>query len=701
MTTPLTDREQELLDWALRYREAGWSVFPIKRGEKDPVFPWARFQQTLPSRDEVAGWWSGQYKGCAIACATGSQTTGVNVVDLDAEDGRCVGADNLLALKAEHGEIPHTLRAVTGGGGVHLFFDANPFDEPIRNSASAIADKVDVRGQGGYVLLPPSDHPSGTKYQWFDGTPFGEFDAAEMPDWLADRARLAGSNGSGATAQRTPSPETDFSAFGQRVDGREEYMRDTVWAVAQDLARQGGKAPTEDEIFALAWPQYERAVKKRGASLESEGRGESECRKKARHASKKITKMLANGENLPPAPVKETSPNKYPNKIGGQDEAPQNDTFARWQPIEASDIPPRRWLYGRDYIRKFLTATVAPGGVGKSTLVLAEAISMASGSPILGHVPEGGRVKPSQLRVGYFNAEDPMDEVQRRVLATCEHHFVSQAALADRLWLASGRDHPLLLMEGDDGAVNEAALEFLRDFALAYDLDVLIFDPLANMTTSPETNDVFRQLTARLNRLAGDTETAVHIVHHTRKLQPGMAASDNDARGGRALVDGARSVRVLNHMSKEEAAKAGLDTGIDHFRSEDAKANLARRADRATWFERVSVKLDNGDHVATIAQWSWPDAFDGVTQDDLLNVQRAIAATDPPPRRSPQAKDWAGHIAARVLGIDAEKAAGKARVRVMLERWISTGAFRVDEIFDTRKKRDAPVLVVNEWADDN
>ncbi|MDP6020824.1 MAG: AAA family ATPase, partial [Alphaproteobacteria bacterium] len=358
-------------------------------------------------------------------------------------------------------------------------------------------------------------------------------------------------------------------------------------------------------------------------------------------------------------------------------------------------------LYGRDYIRKFLTATVAPGGVGKSTLVLAEAISMASGSPILGHVPEGGKIKPSQLRVGYFNAEDPMDEIQRRVLATCEHHFVSQAALADRLWLASGRDHPLLLMEGDDGAVNEAALEFLHDFALAYDLDVLIFDPLANMTTSPETNDVFRQLTARLNRLAGDTETAVHIVHHTRKLQPGMAASDNDARGGRALVDGARSVRVLNHMSKEEAAKAGLDTGIDHFRSEDAKANLARRADRAAWFERVSVKLDNGDHVATIVQWSWPDAFDGISSADLLAAQRAIAGLTEPAKRSSQARGWAGHIIGGAIGMDTSDAAMKARVKVMLDKWIATGAFAIEDVMDTRNGRKTPVIVVGTWADDN
>jgi hypothetical protein len=221
------------------------------------------------------------------------------------------------------------------------------------------------------------------------------------------------------------------------------------------------------------------------------------------------------------------------------------------------------------------------------------------------------------------------------------------------------------------------------------------------MTTSPETNDVFRQLTARLNRLAGETDTAVHIVHHTRKLAPGMAASDNDARGGRALVDGARSVRVLNHMSQDEAAKAGLHSPVDHFRSEDAKANLARRAERARWFERVSVKLDNGDHVATIAPWAWPDAFDGVTQDDLLAAQRAIAGLAEPAKRSVQARGWAGHVIGNAIGMDTADTATKARVKVILDKWIVTGAFAIEDVMDTRNGRKTPVIVVGTWAGDN
>ena len=670
----LTPREQELLDAALAYREAGWSVIPIRPdGRKKAAVEWTEYQSRLPSREEVTNWWTGLYKGHNIAAITG-RIGGVWVVDCDNKPNRN-GADNLLQLAQQYGKLPSTLRSVTGGQGVHLFFDYDLFSDKIPNSKSAIADAVDVRGDGGYAVVPPSSHPSGNNYCWYKDTPFGEYDAAEAPDWLSDMARTA--KAESQRIERTVSPDDDFSSFGLRQDGREQYMADTVWAIANDLHRKTGQAPTPDEIFDAAWPQYEKNVKARGADLETDGRGETEMRNKCVSTAKKLQR--------------EAGPVETPAK---------NEIFEQWKPIAASDIAPRRWLYGRDYIRKFLTATVAPGGLGKSTLVLAEAIAMASGTPVLGVLPEGGRVKESQLRVGYFNAEDPMDEIQRRVLATCQQYFVSQAALADRLWLASGRDHrQMVLMTGDDGIINEDAFDFLQGFAISNDLDVLIFDPLANMTTSPETNDVFRLLTARLNTLAGNTDTAVHIVHHTRKLQPGMAATDNDARGGRALVDGARSVRVLNHMSAEEAARAGLESHIDHFRSEDAKANLSRRSERASWYARIGVKLENGDNVATVEPWQWPAAFDGVPESDLLKVQQAIERSERPARRSPQARDWAGNIVGDVLGLNMSDQSVRARVRVMLETWIKNHAFKIDEIKDTEKGRNTPILLVDNWAD--
>ena len=83
---------------------------------------------------------------------------------------------------------------------------------------------------------------------------------------------------------------------------------------------------------------------------------------------------------------------------------------------DPATMPRRQWLYGRHLIRKFVSATFAPGGVGKSALVLAEAMAMASGRAILGPKPL------QRLRVGYWNGEDPFEETERRALAAAILH---------------------------------------------------------------------------------------------------------------------------------------------------------------------------------------------------------------------------------------------------------------------------------------
>ena len=82
-------------------------------------------------------------------------------------------------------------------------------------------------------------------------------------------------------------------------------------------------------------------------------------------------------------------------------------------------IRPRDWLYDRHYIRGYISATVAPGGAGKSSLVIVEALAMATGRDLLG-------VKPRRrLKVWLWNGEDPLDELQRRIAAACKHYGIS------------------------------------------------------------------------------------------------------------------------------------------------------------------------------------------------------------------------------------------------------------------------------------
>jgi RecA-family ATPase len=106
---------------------------------------------------------------------------------------------------------------------------------------------------------------------------------------------------------------------------------------------------------------------------------------------------------------------------------------------DPSNIPPRPWVYGRHLIRKQVSVTVAPGGVGKSSLTICEALAMASGRELLGDWTAKG------LKVWLYNLEDPRDEMDRRIIAAMQHHHVSPEEIAGRLYVDTGRErvsHP-------------------------------------------------------------------------------------------------------------------------------------------------------------------------------------------------------------------------------------------------------------------
>src|SRR5207244_3115082 len=93
------------------------------------------------------------------------------------------GASTLARLEAEHGAIPDTWRACTGSGGEHIYFWHQP---GMGNSVGRVGQGLDVRGDGGYVLVPPSLHRSGCHYEWV--TPPDQGHLASWPAWLAKLA---------------------------------------------------------------------------------------------------------------------------------------------------------------------------------------------------------------------------------------------------------------------------------------------------------------------------------------------------------------------------------------------------------------------------------------------------------------------------------------------------------------------------------
>jgi hypothetical protein len=145
---------------ARHYRQRGWSVFPVEPRGKRPLIEWKWLQHELPHADAVEAWWDYQFPGANIGLVTGA-ISGVIVFDID-------GPDGLSALTRAFSPAPvRPLLAVRTPRGQHLYFP-HPGRCVIPNRASYLP-KVDVRGDGGYVVLPPSRHPSGQLYVWEKG----------------------------------------------------------------------------------------------------------------------------------------------------------------------------------------------------------------------------------------------------------------------------------------------------------------------------------------------------------------------------------------------------------------------------------------------------------------------------------------------------------------------------------------------------
>ena len=96
-------------------------------------------------------------------------------------------------------------------------------------------------------------------------------------------------------------------------------------------------------------------------------------------------------------------------------------------------LPPRTWLYGKHYQRRTVSLTAGPGGMGKSSLDMVEAVAMVTCRNLLGEQPE------ERLRVWYHNGEDPLDEINRRLAAICQHYGIPQGELQGHLWVTCFR----------------------------------------------------------------------------------------------------------------------------------------------------------------------------------------------------------------------------------------------------------------------
>jgi RecA-family ATPase len=297
-------------EWARLYRTKAIQVVPacshveVKPGAawKRPLFKsWTEFQEALVPDDMFDGWYGphGQYVArLQMGTICGRASNNLFVIDLDTHKNPAAAAWWQGLLAVHNNDMPlETPEQRTGGGGLQKLFRAPPGWTP---PTCKTPIGVDIRGQGGFAMLAPSMHESGRAYEWLEGLSPDEVEIALAPDWLLEAIDVLvvahggqvshPSNGTekintGKSGMPGHAPNAQsYDGFGHQTDGREEFMRDLVWAAVVDWRRENPIKPSQAESIAKAeekYAVYEREVSPRvsGADmtktelLDSEGRG--------------------------------------------------------------------------------------------------------------------------------------------------------------------------------------------------------------------------------------------------------------------------------------------------------------------------------------------------------------------------------------------------------------------------------------------
>jgi hypothetical protein len=191
----------DLLESALEYARQHLTVFPLRPRSKAPF---GKHECSAPAHEHgfedatadtaaIAAWWTA-HPAANIGLATGR---GIDVLDIDGPEGEKA----LEELVARRWSLPPTSEVRTGraDGGRHLYFLSAGWP----NTTSKLGPKLDTKGLGGYVILPPSIHPTGNKYEWTRSEP-----AAHAPAWITQML-LAAPPAPVAAARPTPPRSLD------------------------------------------------------------------------------------------------------------------------------------------------------------------------------------------------------------------------------------------------------------------------------------------------------------------------------------------------------------------------------------------------------------------------------------------------------------------------------------------------------------
>lgn len=189
-------------DQALEYVDSGWSILPVKPEEKRPYMTnWLQYTKTRASKDMVSNWFQ-RLSGAGVGAVTGRIS---NMVVLDVESYCPTPLEELLK------RYPTQMVSRTGSGGYHLFYQYPTNVSKVSNRVR-IFEGADLRADGGFIVLPPTIHPNGSRYEWVQRGPLGAFPmalldlqskpAVQNDGWITEALRGVSEGGRNDTCAR-------------------------------------------------------------------------------------------------------------------------------------------------------------------------------------------------------------------------------------------------------------------------------------------------------------------------------------------------------------------------------------------------------------------------------------------------------------------------------------------------------------------
>ena len=392
---------------------------------------------------------------------------------------------------------------------------------------------------------------------------------------------------------------------------------------------------------------------------------------------------------------------RHGTKGNGNDDEPAAELEVRTVPLDfdPTKLEPRGWLLGNTICIGFVSVLLAAGAVGKTAMLILEALSLATGRSLTGaHVFR-------RVKVLIVSLEDDGTEFLRRLAAAVIHYGISNEDLHGWLHFATPADLGLKLATIVDGTFTVGDLgPALKEKIDTLSVEAVCLDPfIKTHGVGENANESIDQVMTILTKLAQDRACGFRLAHHTTKGPPDPGNADR-GRGASSGVDAARLVHTLNPMSTEDAKIFNAKRGEQRFliRRDDAKVNLTPKAEDATWFKLVGVELGNtkvrpeypaGDTVQTAERWTPPDLWNGLSYAvlnmilDDLDAGLADGARFSDDNAAKTRAAW--QVAFRHLGENEEQC--KEIIRV----WVKTGQLTKREYEDKKRGEKVWGLYVN------